>query len=231
MTYWINTYHPLDATPTGPWARHDPPLPPFVDASCRREPDFEATRPALTGLCRTAAVKRFRVNDVVAYFTTKYRNPGQVYQRRLTAVLRAIHELPSHFQADQWYRGNGFGLPRNIMVPSNPPLPLDATEGGYRDANKKIVPPRSPEDAQRVLDYWDSTYEDRRCKVGHVRICDPLLVNVWSAPVFSDEMVREVFGSRGFPETRYRPAEISRDEMIALLTAIGNGASARDERQ
>ena len=109
------------------------------------------------------------------------------------------------------------------MVPSNPPLPLDATEGGYRDKKTgRIVPPSSPADASRVLDYWDGTYQVRRCNEGHVRVCIPVLVDVWSARVFSDDMVREVFGSRGFPKTQYRPAEVSRDEMIALLTVIGH---------
>jgi hypothetical protein len=133
VTYWINTYHPLAGEPTGPWASFVPALPPFADASCRREPDLAAERPAVTGLyrTRTRAVRSFQRDDIILYFTTKSSYLGPAAHRRLTGILRVIVEFGSHAAAALWYEQNGFSLPRNIMVPGNPPLPLEMTEGGY----------------------------------------------------------------------------------------------------
>ena len=233
MNYWINTYPPLAASPAGPWTTFQPPLSPYVDASCRREPDLEAQRPAITGLCRAAAVKRLRCEDVVAYFTVKRSCYGEAaWHRRLTAVLRVVAEERSHASAARWYEQHGFPLPRNIMVPGNGPLPLAQTEGGYRDEDGEIVLPKSLQDEARVLQHWEKLYQQRRYDVGAVRICEPIYVNVREGHPFRDHDVEKVFGKAGFPNTQWRFApcsvEITRtilrlaggEDLTAQLTAV-----------
>lgn len=220
MRYWINTYHPLAATPDGPWSRHIPKLPPFADASCRREPDLEAQHPTITGLCRTRAVTTLHCGDIVAYFTVKRPYFGKEGHRRLTAVLRIVHDARSHVQAAKWYEERGLLLPRNVMVYGNPPLPIDATEGGYREGDR-IVAPTSPADAPRVLAHWDALYEERRLAVGDVRICTPVLLDIWDGYIFNDEQVHRVFGDAGFPNTQWRPSGQSAETMVSILHAVG----------
>ncbi|WP_434046215.1 MULTISPECIES: hypothetical protein [Sorangium] len=135
-------------------------------------------------------------------------------------MLRVISEAKSHAAADRWYEQHGIARPRNIMVPGNPPLALEATEGGYRE-NGKIVLPTSPADAPRVLAHWDNLYQQRRYKVGDVRICEPLVVNIQCGYPFPERFVNEVFGNSGFPDTEWHPVEVSRDIMRAVLTAVG----------
>lgn len=227
MNYWINTYHPLAASPSGPWTTCQPPLPPYVDASCRREPDLEAQRPAITGLCRTAAVKRLRCDDVVAYFTVKrIYEAGAVPHRRLTAVLRVVAEERSHASAARWYEQHGFPLPRNVMVPGNGPLPLAQTEGGYRDKDGAIVLPKSSQDEARVLQHWEKLYQKRRYDVGAVRICEPIYVNVCEGYAFRDHVVDEVFGKAGFPNTQWRFALCSAEVIRSILLLVGGESLA-----
>jgi hypothetical protein len=118
MAFWVNTYHPLASSPDGPWTAQ-PGVAPFADASCRREPDLEASFPAITGLCRTHAVKLLRRRDVVAYFAIKFSYDGEPQHRRLTAVLRVEDECTSHAQPGDWYRARRQPLPRNVMLPGN----------------------------------------------------------------------------------------------------------------
>ena len=219
MAYWLNTYHPLAGRPDGPWASQAPSIPPFADASCRREPDIGAARPAITGLCRPQWVQQLREGDVVAYFTVKGRYFDEREHRRLTAVLRVIHEARSHLAADRWYELHGFSLPRNIMVPRNPPLPLEMTEGGYHKGNEFIAP-SDQVDAAQVLEDWNRVYEERRCRRGAVRICIPLLVDIRQGFRLSDEELRHIFGAAGFPNTQRRPARIDLDVMKAILIAV-----------
>lgn len=227
MNYWINTYHPLAASPSGPWTTHQPALPPYVDASCRREPDLEAQRPAITGLCRTAAVKRLHCDDVVAYFTVKrIYEGGAAPHRRLTAVLRVVAEERSHANAARWYERHDFPLPRNIMVPGNGPLPLAQTEGGYRGDDGEVVLPKSSQDEARVLQHWEKLYQQRRYDVGAVRVCEPIYVNVREGYAFREHIVDEIFGKAGFPNTQWRFACCSAEIMKSILLLVGGDSLA-----
>jgi hypothetical protein len=46
-------------------------IPPYVDASCRREPDFELDAPFISGLCRPAFIGTLALLDVIVYVTNK----------------------------------------------------------------------------------------------------------------------------------------------------------------
>jgi hypothetical protein len=163
----------------------------------------------------------FHRHDIILYFTVKGRYCGLARHRRLTAVLRVIDELPSHAQAARWYDNSGFVLPRNIMVPGNPPLPLEMTEGGYRE-NGQIFLPRDSGDAARVLAHWNQLYQERSEELGDVRVCFPLRVNVFEGFPLSDSLVAQIFGDAGFPNTQFRPAKVSKSLVESVLRRTGN---------
>ena len=60
-------------------------LPPYVDASCRREPDFELPSPFVSGLCRPNFIATLNVGDLLVYVTkmSAVHRDG----RRLVAVV------------------------------------------------------------------------------------------------------------------------------------------------
>lgn len=175
-------------------------------------------------------MKRLRCGDVVAYFTVKRCYQGDVAShRRLTAVLRVVAEERSHASAARWYEQHGFPLPRNIMVPGNGPLPLAQTEGGYRDDDGKIVLPNSPQDEARVLQHWEKLYQQRRYKVGAVRVCEPIYMNVREGYPFLDRDVDDVFGKAGFPDTQWRFAPCSVEITRSILMLVGGGESLAEQ--
>src|SRR5437879_479234 len=49
---FLATYHPLAQTSCGRQAIREHALLPFIDGSCRREPDFESRFPSITATCR-----------------------------------------------------------------------------------------------------------------------------------------------------------------------------------
>jgi len=57
-------------------------LPPFIDSSCRREPDLESRSPSISALCRrTKFAPRLYPTDRVVYITTKGRYDDFAYDR------------------------------------------------------------------------------------------------------------------------------------------------------
>lgn len=129
MASYLVTYRPLIRRAAGREAAVRFGLPPFIDGSCRREPDFESEVPSITALCRGANfAPRLHVGDTVAYLAVKARYPGESERRRrLTAVLRVEHRFSSHSDAAAWYRQEGLPLPSNCWVPGNPPVPYEQT--------------------------------------------------------------------------------------------------------
>src|SRR5579864_7714454 len=69
-------------------------IPPYVDASCRREPDFELASPFVSGLCRPNFIATLNVGDLLVYvpkMSARHRDG-----RRLVAVLELVRAFGSH---------------------------------------------------------------------------------------------------------------------------------------
>lgn len=66
-----------------------------------------------------------------------------------------------------------------------------------------------------------SCAQQRRYKIGDVRICEPLFVDVESGYPFHEDRIVATFGTAGFPNTEWGPAEVPREVMRALLAAVG----------
>ena len=88
---FLATYRPLIQSASGRAAVRKHALSPFIDGSCRREPDFESAFPSITAMCRAGNfAPRLQIGDRIAYLTVKgkylgHHEPGW----RLVAVLRA----------------------------------------------------------------------------------------------------------------------------------------------
>ena len=77
-TIRLNSFHPLCEKEIGQNAIKEFNFPPFIDASCRREPDFENANPSITALCRQDLfAPNLYPNDIVVYITVR----GKWFQR------------------------------------------------------------------------------------------------------------------------------------------------------
>src|ERR1035441_4594480 len=112
MPYFLNTYTPLIHNRFGQDACRVHGHPPFVDASCRREPDLEASFPSISALCRAHMfAPRLHEYDRVIYMTKKGSTAPGV--RHLVAALEVIHRFETHKEGYAWYQGQGLSIPSN----------------------------------------------------------------------------------------------------------------------
>ena len=153
---FVATFHPLVRTKAGREASSRLAIPPFVDGSCRREPDFESAFPAITALCRGGNfAPRLQPGDAVAYLTVRGRYlHDKVPGWRIVSVLRVLERFESHHAAAEWYAARNIPLPNNCLVPGNPPNTFDRTHG----APRREVLERGRGDPVRTIRVWDSRY-------------------------------------------------------------------------
>ena len=180
-------------------------IPPYVDDSCRREPDFESEYPSITALCRAGNfAPRLNELDVIVYITTKGKYPGYPGGHwRLTAILEVVRRFESHRAASEWYINRGWDPPRNCIVPGNNPLPLEMT---------------SNKDKHSTVECWDAIYRRRARKHGVFLVCRSIFLELHEPPIVTEEMMRCVFGKT--PSTR-NPPGISDDEYNNLRRMTG----------
>ncbi|HUP63520.1 MAG TPA: hypothetical protein VNA69_24250 [Thermoanaerobaculia bacterium] len=168
---FLATYRPLCGSPQGRAAIARHAIPPYVDASCRREPDLEARWPTISALCRGANfAPRLRPGDRVAYMTTIQHGAW-----RLSALLEVKERFETHKEAKAWHEARGLALPSNCMTRGNRPIPLDRTDGcGGCHSSREL--------AQR-----DAVYAERALRFGVMLLCKPLFIQLHSPPVISRE--------------------------------------------
>lgn len=101
MTIYLNSYHPLIQYAEGRKAIARYNLPPFIDYSCRGEPDFQSAYPSITALCRTDKfVPRLHEGDQIVYITVQGKYPGsEQLHWRLVAILDVFKRFESHDKA------------------------------------------------------------------------------------------------------------------------------------
>lgn len=185
MANYIVTYRPLAATKLGRMVAERTGIPPYVDASCRREPDLEQRYPSVTSLCRGRwFVPRLEKGDRIVYLTVCGNYPGEDFRHwRLTAILKVKRILDNHAEAALWYRARGLPIPTNCMIPGNRPLPLKLTgESGVS------------------LHAWDAVYRTRADETGAFAVCMPLFRELRVPPVVRRRDLERIFGE--IPATR-----------------------------
>jgi hypothetical protein len=186
--HFLCSFGPLAESELGQEAVRKHNLKPFVDGSCRREPDFESKHPSISALCRKEYfAPRLRVGSKVVYITKKGRYLGLAEKHwRLVAILEVIESFQNHAQAATWYRQIGQPLPSNCMVSVNPPMPLEKTNKFYND-----------------LRHWDAVYRLRARQCGVFHICRALYCELDNPPAITEAMMMKIFGKS--PATRNPP--------------------------
>lgn len=202
MPFFLSTYHPLCYRRAGREAVSTHGHPPFVDASCRREPDFESAFPSISAVCHCDRfVPRLLKGDRVAFMTVKGRYLGyRDGHWRLVAALEVIERFESHEAAAAWYRKNGLRPPSNCMVRGSTPLGLDHTAHPEKDLRR-----------------WDLGYWKRTRLTGVFLVCRALALELNAPPLLRSDDLTSIFGRP--PATRNPPgiAEAQFDALLQFL--------------
>lgn len=185
-------------------------IPPYVDASCRREPDFELPSPFISGLCRPAFIAALAVGDVLVYITKK----SAVHRegRRLVAVLQMSTVFGSHADAAIWYQGCGIRVPHSCIVPGNDPLPIHLT---------------NPKMTAGTAKFKDSKVWDRAVYVPRARSCakcfstSALFLNLHSPPIVDDDFWIQRLGGDPGQRTQNVGLPLQQNIYDALLNHVG----------
>lgn len=183
---FLATYRPLCRTEQGRKASLRYAIPPYVDGSCRREPDLEALAPTVTALCRGRMfAPRLQKGDRIAYITKQGRYEAKLPAHwRLTALLVVEQRFDSHRLAAEWFERQGIPLPRNCMVPGTMPVPLDHTDG---ELNPQLRAQLGNLTAEEIIREWDRAYKFRSRKWGTVLVCRALFCDLHNPPLIRRE--------------------------------------------
>ena len=111
MRIFLNSYRPLIRYVEGQQAISAFHLPPYLDYSCRREPDFMSTYPSISALCRVKKfAPRLHEGDLAVYITCKgsYQDIKPSHWRlvailevlKRSSQLRNVDPLRSHTDRD-----------------------------------------------------------------------------------------------------------------------------------
>jgi hypothetical protein len=196
VAWFYISFRPLLNTREGRAAVDRFGLPPFIDGSCRREPDFQSEYPSITGLCRKDKfAPRLHVGDTAIYVTTKGR-----WNRRLVAVLRVRERFESHAEAAAWYHEMEVALPSNCLVEGNPPIPYEQT---VQDSDERT---------------WDIDYRRRARNYPTFLATERLFCELNDPPRITDEQLVDAFGR--LPGTQNTP-QVAEEQGLRLLTSVG----------
>lgn len=210
VRFFLNSYQPICGYAFWKTLReNDKTIPPFVDGSCRREPDLEHVFPAVSALCRAGLfAPKLRPGDIIAYIT-KQGSYGDVRQNhyRLVSVLLVRERFDTHEDAKQWYRSQGLALPKNCIVDGNDPLPWDQThQSPTQTQGKPIID---------SVEKWDAEYEKRKSKHEDFLACEALYSELWEPKVIWPDDLRCVFDG-AIPGTQ-NPSKLRTIEQLTSL--------------
>ncbi|EYF08174.1 hypothetical protein [Chondromyces apiculatus] len=252
MTEYLVVFQPLCINGAGKKAILKHGYPPFVDGSCRREPDLQSDFPSISALCRRGKfAPRLKEGDRVAYLTVKRAwDDSSSRHWRLVAWLEVHEAFEDHRKAAAWYKKNDLVLPRNCMAPDNPPLPLDHTintvpknerspVSGKLRGNARVVTPDGPlrrtskHSIQRTaagdaLKVWDQFYKDRADEHGNFLACKLLWKELHEPPRVTEEDFREVF--EHVPGLQ-NPGAYEKGEVTKLVERIRSACVGRPARR
>lgn len=206
MTIFLNSFRPLARYSEGRQAVNKYNLPPFIDYSCRKEPDFLSKYPSISALCRVGKfAPRLHEGDIAVYITCKgdYLNVKYAHWR-LVAILEVIKRFETHTDAALWYTSHGTSLPSNCMVTNNPPLPLEFTAPITEFGT----------DIRR----WDLAYQKRARQCSIFLACQPRFIELYNPPIITDDTMYDVFAR--IPGTQNPPA-ILVQELTKLKVLCG----------
>lgn len=214
-SHFLCSFRPLRNNEAGRAAMKSGNLPPFIDGSCRREPDLEATAPSISALCRAGKfAPRLHEGDNVAYITGQAPYEG-LPGWALAALLRVIKRFESHEAAAEWYRGQGYTLPSNCIVPGNLPQPYHLTN---RRLSCEVLEGIDPEaDPQRTVGLWDATYARRARDCGVFLACQADFLELSRPPVLRRTDLLRIFGRVPGTQTPPKITDVEYSELVAFV--------------
>jgi hypothetical protein len=210
MTIYLVKYRPLNSTPEGQRAIMQLNILPYVDGSCRREPDMECEFPSISALCRGELFAPNLIEgDEVVYITTKNLYGEPFWHRRIIARLKVFKRFGSHLEAAAWYRRNVGKLPSNCMVAGNPPLPLNHTSRGTSNCAPGCGT------AAATLKQWNEHYQKRADNFPVFLACKTVWKELASPAILTDQAAFKILKSWARVRSR-APIKITDAELKAL---------------
>jgi hypothetical protein len=228
-TIRLNSFKPLCVNDFGKLAIAKYGFLPFIDASCRREPDFENPFPSISALCRKGKfAPKLNENDVVVYITVQGNYQTDEIKKthsRLVAIVKVIKTFESHKLAADWYLDNNLSIPNNCMIEGNLPKLFDQTAAVNYFKGKKDIKNflnKSEEHQKRygeiAIKKWDSDYQERANTWQKFVVTKPIFLNLESPPILLREDFLEIFNR--VPNTQ-TPNKINKIELIELAKIAG----------
>jgi len=221
---YLNSFKPLCYNALGLAAINKYGFPPFIDSSCRREPDFQISLPSISALCRGRKfAPKLKINDIIVYITVGGKFSPHKNGHHLVAILQVINVFQSHAMGANMYMSMLNLLPKNCMVPNNPPLDFDKTAGNFKfkfQLNHFMSLPAQRQTliGQGRLKTWDSNYLIRSSR-WPVFICTkPLFLNLTNPNLITRTDFLRIFGK--IPNTQI-PKAISQTQLNQLQNLIG----------
>lgn len=221
----LNSFHPICKTELGKKAILTYNYPAYIDASCRREPDFENPNPSISSICRASKfAPHLEENDVIFYITIKGNYPGfEEDHYRAIAILQVAEVYLSHQQGQLEYSKLNFPIPSNCIVSTNPPHPFVETAGNF-NTKKELEEFLNTSSEKQLqignlrLQSWDKLYLYRSRKWPCFIRTIPLYLNLKDpCPIFQSDL-DSIFGKRIGTRSGKK---ITEPQLIKLANLIG----------
>lgn len=223
-TIKLNSFRPMCFTDLGIDAIVKYKFPPFIDASCRREPDFENPFPSISALCRQGQfAPHLRKNDIVVYMTIGGQFKQYKQGHHLVAILQVEEVYQTHEIGKAEYVKANLPLPSNCMVLNNPPFDFDKTAGNFKNkSQQKTFNSKTEEEktdiGERLLRIWDEVYLNRTKHWECFVKTRPIYVDIQNPTQILHSDFEYIFGK--IPNTR-TPNKISKKQLVELARLVG----------
>ncbi|MEO9851904.1 MAG: hypothetical protein ABJE80_22890 [Reichenbachiella sp.] len=213
----LNSYQPLCSNLFGREAIKKYHLNPYIDGSCRREPDLENKYPSISSLCRQDSfATKLYPNDVVVYMALKSDETNSEY--RLVSILKVKKRCDTHYLGKMWYDSQNELIPNNCMVKGNPPKTFDMTKSRYTSKKNMLDYWNKPANKQkiigdRIVEKWNSEYQQKSERWSTFIIAKSLFNSITlniEPPVITTNDFKSILGR--VPLTR-TPNNLSKDEL------------------
>ena len=220
----LNSFRPLCMTQLGINAIEKFNFPPFIDSSCRREPDFENTFPSISALCRKGKfAPQLEKNDIIIYLTIGGKNLPYKLGHHLVAILQVEEKYSSHKIGQDEYLSKGLKIPSNCMVANNFPYEFNKTAGNFnskKEINKflKRTEQEQLQEGNKRLADWDKCYSERAKDFGCFIKTKALYKNLKDPKVILPSDFKSIFNK--IPGTQ-NPRELTEKEFKELAIVAG----------
>jgi hypothetical protein len=198
-------------------------LAPFIDSSCRREPDFENPYPSITALCRQGTfAPHLKIDDIVVYITVCGKQEPFKFGYHLVAILQVTDVYETHSIAQEEYLKTGLPIPSNCMVSDNPPLEFSRTGGNFsKKSDEKRFFSKTHEKQKEIgrkrIQSWDRSYFYKSQKWKCFVKTNPLYLNTKNPPTVLMSDFKKILGKPPYTRT---PSLISEDQLIKLAELV-----------